>query len=59
MMRWSKDREGPSFQLLVNHDDAAREYAYSESDNYSLKAAARYGFQVVSMKDDWKTIIAP
>jgi phosphoglycolate phosphatase-like HAD superfamily hydrolase len=59
MMRWSKDRGGPSFQLLVDHDDAAREYAYSEPDNYSLKAAGRYGFHVVSMKDDWKTIIAP
>jgi hypothetical protein len=59
MMRWSKDRAGPSFQLLVNHDDAAREYSYSEPDDYSLKAAGRYGFQVVSMKDDWKTIIAP
>lgn len=57
MMRWSKDRQGPSFQLLINHDDAEREYAYSESDGYSLAAASKYGFQVVSMKDDWKTII--
>lgn len=57
MMRWSKDRQGPSFQLLINHDDEAREYAYSEPDNYSLKAAKKYGFHVVSMKDDWKVII--
>ncbi|MBY5591899.1 haloacid dehalogenase-like hydrolase [Rhizobium leguminosarum] len=57
MMRWSKDRNGPSLQLLINHDDAAREYAYAESDGYSLDAARKYGFQVVSMKDDWKTII--
>ena len=57
MMRWSKDRAGPSFQLLVNHDDGEREFLYSESDNYSLDAAERYGFHVVSMKQDWKTII--
>jgi phosphoserine phosphatase len=57
MMRWSKDRNGPSLQLLVNHDDAAREYAYSEQDNYSLDMAQKYGFHVVSIKDDWKTII--
>lgn len=57
MMRWSKDRKGPSFQLLVNHDDAEREFAYSEPDNYSLNAAAKYGFQVVSMKHDWKVIV--
>lgn len=57
MMRWSRDRNGPSFQLLVNHDDAEREYLYSESDGYSLAAASRYGFHVVSVKDDWKTIV--
>ncbi|RWC30866.1 MAG: haloacid dehalogenase-like hydrolase [Mesorhizobium sp.] len=58
MMRWSKDRDGgASFQLLVNHDDAEREFAYAESDDYSLNAAEKYGFHVVSMKDDWKTIV--
>lgn len=57
MMRWSKDREGPSFQLLVNHDDAEREYAYAEPDNYSLNAAQKYGFHVVSIKRDWKTVV--
>lgn len=59
MMRWSKDRLGPSFQLLVNHDDGEREYAYEEPDNYSLSAAQAYGFQVVSIKRDWKTVVAP
>ncbi|RVJ84192.1 DUF1214 domain-containing protein [Sinorhizobium medicae] len=57
MMRWSKDRSGPSFQVLVNHDDGDREYAYSESDNYSLNAAQKYGFHVVSIKNDWKTVV--
>lgn len=57
MMRWSRDRAGPSLQLLINHDDAIREYAYSEPDGYSLDAARTYGFHIVSMKDDWKTII--
>lgn len=58
MMRWSKDRDGPSFQLLINHDDAEREFAYAEPDNYSLNAASKYGFQVVSIRRDWKTIVA-
>lgn len=57
MMRWSKDRDGPSFQLLIDHDDAAREYAYAEPDNYSLNAAARYGFQVVSIAKDWRVVV--
>jgi hypothetical protein len=57
MMRWSRDRSGASFQLLINHDDAEREFTYAESDDYSLNAAQKYGFQVVSMKNDWKIVI--
>jgi phosphoserine phosphatase len=56
MMQYSKGRRGASFQLLINHDDAAREFAYGEKDNASLNAAKRYGFTVVSMKNDWKTV---
>ncbi|HEY8460093.1 MAG TPA: HAD family hydrolase [Blastocatellia bacterium] len=56
MMRYSKGRRGPSFQLLINHDDAAREFAYGEKDNASLNAAKKYGFTVASVKDDWKTV---
>jgi len=56
MMQYSKGRRGPSFQLLINHDDAAREFAYAEKDNASLNAAKKYGFTVVSIKNDWKTI---
>jgi len=56
MMQYSKGRRGPSFQLLINHDDAAREFAYSEKDNASLNAAKKYGFTVVNIKSDWKTV---
>lgn len=59
MMRYSRDRDGPSLQLLINHDDAAREFAYTEPDNLSLGSAEKYGFHIVSMKDDWTTIFAP
>src|SRR5215510_6491439 len=56
MMQYSKGRRGPSFQLLINHDDAAREFAYGEKDNASLNAAKKYGFAVASVKNDWKTV---
>ena len=56
MMQYSKGRRGPSFQLLINHDDAAREFAYGEKDNASLNAAKKYGFSVVNIKNDWKTV---
>ena len=56
MMEYSKGCRGPSFQLLVNHDDAEREFAYAEKDNASLNAAKHYGFTVVNIKSDWKTV---
>ena len=59
MMRYAMDRGGPSFALLVNHDDATREFVYAEKNGDSLAAAARYHFRVVSMKNDWKTVFDP
>lgn len=56
MMRYSHDRAGPSFQLLVNHDDAKREFSYVEKSGASLAAAARHGFIVASVANDWKEI---
>ena len=56
MMEYSKGRTGPSCQLLINHDDAAREFAYAEKDNFSLDAAKQNGFTVVNIKSDWKTV---
>lgn len=47
-----------SLQLLINHDDNKREFAYSESDNASLNMAKERNWQVVSMREDWQTIFA-
>ncbi|TDJ33986.1 MAG: haloacid dehalogenase-like hydrolase [Gammaproteobacteria bacterium] len=56
MMSYSQGRKGVSLQLLINHDDAAREFAYAEDDNASLNAAKENGWIVISMKDDWSVI---
>ncbi|MCY1082168.1 HAD family hydrolase [Archangium lansingense] len=56
MLEYSQGREGPSLQLLVNHDDAQREFSYQEKDNASLNAAKAHGWTVVSIKNDWKTV---
>jgi len=56
MMNYSQGRKGASLQLLINHDDAAREFAYAEDDNASLNAAKDNGWAVISMKDDWSVI---
>jgi phosphoserine phosphatase len=50
--------EVASFGLLVNHDDADREFAYTKGAERSLAAAAARGWTVVSMKDDWATVFA-
>jgi len=44
------------FALLVNHDDADREYAYTDAAEKSLAQAKELGWTVVSMKDDWTTV---
>ena len=56
MLEYCQSSKYPSFQLLINHNDSIREFAYQEKDSASLKAAAKNGWQVVSMKDHWKTI---
>ena len=56
MLLFSQGSKYPSFQLMVNHDDAAREFAYEEPDSISLMWAKKYNWHVVNMKSDWKTI---
>jgi len=55
-LTYSQTNPLPSFQLLVNHDDDVREFAYAEKDNASLNAAKKGGWHVVSMKNDWQKI---
>jgi hypothetical protein len=58
MLRYSQTSPWPNLQLLVNHDDADREYAYGEQDNASLDAAAEYGWVVVSIRNDWARVFS-
>ncbi|MBV4360302.1 HAD family hydrolase [Pinibacter aurantiacus] len=58
MLRFSQGGKYPSYQLIVNHDDKEREAYYQEKDNKSLNWAKKYGWHVVSMKGNWKTIFA-
>jgi phosphoserine phosphatase len=47
------------FSVLVNHDDEAREFAYTSGAERSLAQAKEQGWTVVSMKNDWSTVFAP
>ena len=61
MLRWTTAGDGPRFGLIVHHTDAEREYAHDYPSHVgqlkvALDEAPKYGWTVVSMKDDWKTI---
>jgi hypothetical protein len=67
MLEYTQSGSGARFELLVLHDDAAREFAYGPARGLpdvklgaftpALDAQAKKeGWTVVSMKDDWKTV---
>ena len=62
MLEHTNSLDGPSLALLVNHDDADREYAYSseagsfDADEPVTDTASRLGWTQVSMRNDWATI---
>ena len=69
MLEYTQGGSGARFELLVLHDDAAREYAYGPAlglPDVKLGAftqalyeqAKKEGWTVVSMKDDWKQVFA-
>lgn len=64
LLEYTQAGSGPSLALLVDHDDAEREYAYrSEAATFTasepiMTTARKAGWTVVSMKDDWSTVFA-
>ena len=69
MLEYTKAGAGPRLAMLVLHDDAAREYAYGPARGLPDTKIGRFppelddeaakdGWFVVSMKNDWKRIFA-
>jgi phosphoserine phosphatase len=56
MLQFANKPPRPAFRLLVRHDDAAREFAYTDGAEEALALAADYGWTVVSMKHDWTRV---
>lgn len=64
MLQYTTAGPGPRLGVIIHHDDAAREYAYDRTSHVGklargLDAAPANRWQVVSMKDDWRTIYPP
>jgi phosphoserine phosphatase len=58
MLRFANRPPRPALRLLVLHDDAEREIDYVSGADIALEKAKEYGWTVVSIKNDWKTVFA-
>jgi phosphoserine phosphatase len=62
MLEYAVSFDGPSLGLLIDHDDADREYSYEsiaatfDSDEPLSETARRLGWTTVSMKNDWSEV---
>jgi phosphoserine phosphatase len=56
MMRFARTEDRPSLRLLVLHDDAEREFDYTEGAEDALAAAAERDWTVISIKRDWDRV---
>jgi hypothetical protein len=63
MLEWAIGGDGPGLALLVDHDDAEREFAYvSTATTFAepepiTDVGRRLGFTIVSMADDWSEVL--
>jgi len=56
MLEFTHHQDTPTLRLLVLHDDAEREFAYTSGAEHALTKAGRNGWTVVSMKNDFTRI---
>ena len=62
MLEWAQASRHGGLGVLIDHDDADREYAYTsraatlEESEPITSVGGRLGWVVVSMRDDWDTI---
>ena len=64
MLEYATTGDHPSLALVVDHDDAEREYAYAGASVTDpgaepiVDTAGRVGWTVVSMREDWARVFA-
>jgi len=62
MLQWTTTATGyPRFGMIVHHTDSVREWAYDRASHIGklekgLDDAAKYNWQLVDMKSDWKKV---
>jgi hypothetical protein len=58
MLQFASDQKLPTLCLLVHHDDAVREVAYSAGAEQAINTAATQRWTTVSMKKDWSRVFS-
>ena len=56
MLKYTHANGLPSLVLLINHDDAVREYEYAEESSRVREIAVERAWTIVSMRDDFNTV---
>jgi phosphoserine phosphatase len=56
MLEFSRHATKPTLRLLVLHDDAEREFAYTRGAETALRRAEAEGWTVISIKHDWTAV---
>jgi phosphoserine phosphatase len=65
MLEWAQAAGSPSLALLIDHDDAEREFHYTSAAGTFVESepiadvGARLGWTVVSMARDWDVVFPP
>ena len=58
MLDFTEHVDKPTLRLLILHDDAEREFAYTAGAEKSLDRALAESWTVVSIQNDWSTVFA-
>lgn len=64
MLEWAATHPGPGLALLIDHDDAAREFSYTSTaqtfaeEEPITDVASRLGWTTVSMAADWHRVFS-
>ena len=56
MLEFTHHPDQPTLRLLIQHDDAEREFDYTTGAENALSQAEADGWTVVSIENDWATV---
>jgi phosphoserine phosphatase len=58
MLDFTQREDQPSLRMLLLHDDADREFAYTSGAEQALRKADTDGWTIVSIRDDWAAVFS-